>query len=60
MDINIIVNESGDWFVLYSGGKIFYEGHSLPYWVWVEALSNIGIEVGVEEITDERMENGAF
>lgn len=58
--LSIITNDSRDWYVLYTGGKIFYEGHSIPHWVWIEALSNIGVEVGFEIISDERMENGAF
>lgn len=60
MNLKIIVSESHDWYVIISDGETIFEGHSIPNHVWIDILTDIGVNVLVREISDESMEDGIF
>ena len=59
-NIKIITNESGDWEVLKVDEEEKYSGHSIPNFVWLELLNDLGHKTSIKEISDEDMENGDY
>ena len=57
--IELITNESGDWFVLKLNDEFFAEGHSIYDSEWLDLIKelNPNIEIKQTEISDEEMEN---
>lgn len=55
-NIELITNEGGDWAVLKVDGKIYYEGHSIPDFIWLKIIHKLGIKISSKEISDENME----
>lgn len=55
--IKLIGNESGDWKVLKVDDKIYYQGHSIPDFIWLDLLADLCFEVESESISDEDMED---
>ena len=53
-----ITNESGDWEVLLLNGEIYYEGHSIPTFIWLNLITELGHVVNTRELADEEMECG--
>ncbi len=58
--IKLIGNESGDWKVLKIDDKIYYQGHSIPDFIWLDLLADLCFEVESESISDDDMENGNY
>jgi len=60
--IELIENDSGDWAVLKLNDKIFFEGHTIPDFIWLELIEKIkpGIDTSVKTVTDEEMEQGIY
>lgn len=59
--VELISSESDDWKVLKVNGTVKYEGHSVPDFIWLQVISNLGeIETIDREISDEDMENGDY
>lgn len=38
-EITYVENESGDWCGIYVGNKLQVEGHSIPYFTWVNLIN---------------------
>lgn len=62
MHIEHITNKSGEWFALKLDGEVFYDGHSIPHWVWLDLIAKASPNVLVDEkeISDEDMEEGDY
>jgi hypothetical protein len=58
--IEVITCESGDWEVLKVDGKIEYEGHDIPEFVWMTLIEKLGHTADPRIISDEDMENGNY
>ena len=58
--IKLFTNESGDWEVLLLNGEIYYEGHNIPTFIWLELICELGYEVSTKDLTDEEMECGLY
>lgn len=54
--IKLINNKSGDWEVLKVDNKIYYQGHSIPSFIWLDLLADLCFEVESESISDKDME----
>ena len=55
--IKLISCESGDWHVLSSSEGFEYSGHSIPDYVWLDLIKELGFNTEKKEISDEDMEN---
>lgn len=58
--VEVIKCNSGDWEVLIVNGKIHYEGHSIPEFIWLDILSDLGFSASYRTITNEDMEKGNY
>ena len=58
--INLVTNESGDWEVLLLNGEIYYEGHNIPTFIWLNLVHELGHVVSTKDLTDEEMEYGLY
>lgn len=58
--IELIFCESGDWAVLKLNGKVYEEGHSIPDYIWLKLLQELGNETTSKVISDENMEDRNF
>lgn len=58
--VDLITSECGDWAVLKLNGELFYDGHDIPNYMWIELLGEIGIEAFDAIIPDDDMENGRY
>lgn len=58
--INLVTNESGDWEVLLLNGEIYYEGHNIPTYTWLNLFRELGYVVSTKDLTDEEMECGLY
>lgn len=58
--ICLVTNESGDWEVLFLNGEIYYEGHNIPTFIWLNLVRELGHEVSTKDLTDEEMESGLY
>jgi hypothetical protein len=60
--IRIITNNlgSGDWVVIKQGDNVLFEGHRPNVYDMRDVFESIGILAGVEEVTDQQMEEGAY
>lgn len=58
--IGLVTNESGDWEVLLLNGEIYYEGHDIPAFIWLNLITELGYVVNTRELTDEEMECGMY
>lgn len=59
-NVELITNEGGDWAILKVDGKIYYEGHNIPDFIWLEVIHKLGAKVSSKEISDEDMEEGNY
>lgn len=55
--ITITVNKSGDWSILRCGDEFETSGHRLSNWDWSMLLRQLGYEVEVIEVSNEKMES---
>lgn len=61
MNIKYITCPSGDWVVLMVDGTPYYEGHSVPDFVWLSLLEDQpGTKISSSEISDKDMENKSY
>lgn len=58
--IGLVTNESGDWEVLLLNGEVYYEGHNIPAFIWLNLVNELGYVVNTRELTDEEMECGMY
>ena len=56
MKIAYYRHDEGDWELLYVDGKLRYANHSVPEWLWIELLKELGAEVTEKEVTSEWIE----
>jgi hypothetical protein len=56
--IKLTTCDAGDWSILEMncGEDFSYGGHSIPDFVWIDLLKQLGYEVEIECISDEEME----
>lgn len=54
--LKIITNVSGDYEIIQADGDIIWSGHSIPHYVFLGILANLGVETETIEISDEEME----
>lgn len=59
-NVELFVNESGDWAVLKVNGKVYAEGHRIPEDVWLKLIEQLGNRISSKEVSDEDMENGSY
>jgi|688.fasta_scaffold982997_2 hypothetical protein len=57
--IELITNKSGDWKTLRLnlGEDMEFGSHSIPCYIWIKLLKQLGYKVIEKEISDENMEN---
>lgn len=58
--IKLVTNESGDWEMLLLNGEIYYEGHNIPTYAWLNLFRELGYDVSTKDLTDEKMECGMY
>ena len=58
--LEYITCERGDWVVLKIRGEVYYEGHSIPDYVWLGILEDNKVKIKETEISDEQMETGDY
>ena len=60
--IRIITNSlgTGDWVVVMKEDKVLYEGHSPSVYELAAMFEGLGMSAGVEELTNQQMEEGAY
>lgn len=54
--IKLTNNESGDWEILEIDDKLYYQGHSIPSYIWLDLLTDLCLEVENKSISDKEME----
>lgn len=45
MKIDVVDDISGDWTGIYVNNNIYYQGHSVPHYIWMELLEKSGNEI---------------
>ena len=58
--VKLIKSEDGDWVVLKLNEETLHEGHSIPDFVWLELVSNLGAYATFKTVSEEDMQEGKY
>jgi hypothetical protein len=59
--IKLIKCPRGDWFVLLFNDEIFFEGHTIPDFVWISLINTYtNVTIQAHTISDDDMEMGKY
>lgn len=58
--VGIIDCEGGDYSVLIVSDEVFYEGHSIPDFIWIDLLKTLNVQVFQKTVSDKDMEAGFY
>lgn len=58
VDILLKKWDTGDWEQLVVDGNVYYEGHSIPNFIWTQLIEDLGFPVAREEVIYDEENDG--